>query len=141
MSISTLNTSSNKPNCDPIGNSCSAPSLAAVLSVMMLMLATSISHLFLASAAFASDEQSSHLKTVGPFEHRNIPGGIAIVSTGITADVIEPDIRWNKRYVAAMENNGEWLAIIGIPLGTDPGEKTIEVTSEGNTRSITFNVM
>lgn len=94
-----------------------------------------------AYAASDSDEQNLGVKMVGPFEHHNVPGGIAIIPTGVTADGDAPKIRWSKRAVAAMVNHGEWSAVVGIPLGTEPGTQNIEVITEGNTRRIAFDVI
>ena len=92
-------------------------------------------------AIAASEKQRLGQKTIGPFEHHNVPGGIAIVPTGISAEVQEPSVLWSKRRVASLIDDDEWMAVVGIPLGTDPGTQTIEITSGGKTRSVAFTVI
>lgn len=79
-------------------------------------------------------------KQVGPFKHLAIPGGIAIVETGISTDQGAPTVKLGSRQIAVMEDNGEWHAIVGIALSTEPGTKQLKIDADGISRSIEFSV-
>jgi len=77
---------------------------------------------------------------LGPFEQNNVPGGIVIVPTGLSATEKQPEINWNKRAIATMVAAGEWSAVVGVPLNTKPGTHSISVSSAGRTYSVRFEV-
>ena len=52
------------------------------------------------------------------------PGGIAIVEIGSTDDAA-PTASLNGKPVMVMRRDNRWVAVVGIPLSTDPGELTI----------------
>ena len=51
-----------------------------------------------------------------------VPGGIAIISTGVKSDKQKPQIKFANRKVASVVRNGEWHAVVGIPLKQNPGQ-------------------
>ncbi|MFO7306685.1 MAG: peptidoglycan DD-metalloendopeptidase family protein [Gammaproteobacteria bacterium] len=66
-----------------------------------------------------------------PRESR-VPGGVALVSLPTGAGDRAPLATLNGKRLAVVEHEGRWLAVVGIPLDTAPGEhKVIVHTSEG----------
>lgn len=54
------------------------------------------------------------------------PGGVALVIVGDTADS-RPEVLLDNKRVLVMPRNGDWLAVVGIPLNTEPGSLTVNV--------------
>ena len=84
-----------------------------------------------------------------------VPGGIAIIPLAINPVLdsdwwakiaqnekpIPPIARYNGQRVLVTPQPQGWLAIVGIPLNTPPGEQTLQVQPpSGPSRSITFRV-
>ncbi len=78
---------------------------------------------------------------VGPFEHHNVPGGIAIVPTGVTRSEPRPTAQWNQRAVAVLPDKKEWFAIVGIPLSANADSDFITVTADERQYRIAFNII
>lgn len=57
------------------------------------------------------------------------PGGVAIVIVGATEDAA-PEVRLHDKPVLVMPRDGHWVAVVGIPLATEPGPLTISVGSD-----------
>jgi len=113
-----------------------APLVGAVLSALLFLGS-------LATPAQADSDQNQsriHFSSLGPFEHHNVPGGIAIVPTGVSSDKPKPSVSWNKRVIAAMSAAGEWSAIVGVPLSTKSGAHQLNVTSGGNAYQVSFDI-
>mgnify|MGYP001820235646 CR=1 FL=1 len=68
-------------------------------------------------------------------EHAPRPGGIAIIDIGPAGDVV-PEVRFDDKPVLVAEEGGRLKAIIGVPLGMEPGE--LEVSVGDNTVSVTI---
>lgn len=64
-------------------------------------------------------------------ENAPVPGGVAVVDLG-PASAPAPGARWGERALAVVEERGRWVALLGIPLDTFPGELTIDVASGGS---------
>lgn len=74
------------------------------------------------------------------FESSAVPGGIAVIDLG-TEDQQFSKVRWKTRTVAVVINNGRAEAVVGIPLSTEAGEHTLNVTKKsGETSQIPFLV-
>lgn len=73
------------------------------------------------------------------FTHSPIPGGIAIVPLGMTGES-KPLATFNKAKVATLQRGADWVAVVGIPLGTDPGDHVLEVNHATKTSRILFGV-
>ncbi len=73
------------------------------------------------------------------FTHSPIPGGIAIVPLGISGDS-KPLATFNKAKVATLQRGADWVAVVGIPLSTDPGDHVLEVKLAEKTSRILFSV-
>lgn len=78
---------------------------------------------------------------LGPFEHHNVPGGIAIIPLGIKADAAMPIVTWNKKPIATLASADAWFAILGVPLSTEPGTHTINISTEPENFTLAFDVM
>ena len=61
------------------------------------------------------------------------PGGIAMIDIAAT-DEPRPDVRFNGKPVLVMQDDGRWIAAVGIPLDTKPGSVAIDI--DGDRRSI-----
>lgn len=68
-----------------------------------------------------------------------VPGGIAVIS--LPADADPATARYGDRKVLVARNEGDYLAVIGLPLGTKPGRYFLTVTDkQGKTRNLGFQV-
>jgi murein DD-endopeptidase MepM/ murein hydrolase activator NlpD len=72
-----------------------------------------------------------------PKEQRT-PGGVAIVSVGKSTTA--PAVMFGDYRVAVTQRDGEWIAIVGIPLSTKPGVQRLRVADAGKERTVTFAV-
>lgn len=61
------------------------------------------------------------------------PGGIAIVAVGDTADAM-PHATLDGKPLLILQDDEQWMAVVGIPLDTDPG--TITIVVNGDNRAI-----
>ena len=68
-----------------------------------------------------------------------VPGGIAVITL---PDEVDPaTARYGDRKVLVTRINGDYTAIIGLPLATKPGKHYLKVSSQqGKTRSLGFQV-
>ena len=71
-----------------------------------------------------------------------VPGGIAIIPTGIRATNKKPELKFGKLKVATIKKNDEWYAVVGIPLKQKIGEAELLVTENKLEKSkIPFEVI
>lgn len=55
-----------------------------------------------------------------------VPGGVAVVPLGAAAQA--PQASFNgHRVMVIRDNDQQWIAVVGIPLGTKPGSQTLQV--------------
>ena len=59
-------------------------------------------------------------------QHSPVPGGVAVIDLG-PAGQTAPTARWGEQAVAIVRDQGRWLALLGIPLDTLPGDLEIAV--------------
>jgi murein DD-endopeptidase MepM/ murein hydrolase activator NlpD len=70
---------------------------------------------------------------------RAIPGGVQVIALGEQAD--KPEVYFEKRRVMVIRDNGQWHAVIGLPLSLKPGSHRIEVRqADGKDYPISFMV-
>ena len=102
----------------------------------------------LAALALALGAASGAGAGPAPFEHRPIPGGIAVVPLGAAHGSIRA-VRLGERPVATVDECPEdapadcagATAILGIPLSTEPGPLALVVeTEDGARRTVTVEV-
>jgi len=67
-----------------------------------------------------------------------VPGGIAIIPVG--QGDIAPQVEFEKRRAAVVRRGNAWVAVVGIPLATKPGEQNLRVASDTGTHEIAFTV-
>jgi murein DD-endopeptidase MepM/ murein hydrolase activator NlpD len=71
---------------------------------------------------------------------RPVPGGIALLPVGSVRDAA-PVVRFGEQRVMVVASDGQWLALVGLPLAQEPGPASIEVTVPGKpARPISFEV-
>lgn len=69
-----------------------------------------------------------------------VPGGIAIVTLGSEKTPL-PKAYYLGRRVLVKHSNGEWRAVIGLPLSTKPGRHTLRIHGKaGDNSEIVFKV-
>ncbi|GMR07478.1 MAG: M23 family metallopeptidase [Gammaproteobacteria bacterium] len=72
-----------------------------------------------------------------------VPGGVAIVPVvPVNSGNITPKAaHFNKRRVMLLKDKGTWLAVVGIPLKTRPGQQSLKVTARnGKQWPVSFSV-
>jgi murein DD-endopeptidase MepM/ murein hydrolase activator NlpD len=72
-----------------------------------------------------------------PHEER-VPGGVALIE--LSASEHAPSANFGGRRVAVVRQANRWVAVVGIPLGTELGEQQLSVTSAGGTTKVAFVV-
>jgi murein DD-endopeptidase MepM/ murein hydrolase activator NlpD len=60
-----------------------------------------------------------------------VPGGIAVVSLGPSESA--PRVSFDGSPVLVIEQAGNWHAVVGVPLGAEPGPQRIEVNGQPRT--------
>ena len=55
-----------------------------------------------------------------PAESR-VPGGVAIFKLGDSTK--KPSVKFNKKSIAVVKRNKQWVAVLGIPLSTKPEKR------------------
>lgn len=71
-------------------------------------------------------------------QEQRVPGGIAVIPIG--NDAIAPIAEFAGHRIAVVRQQNTWLAIVGIPLSTPPGQQTLQVTSKKGLRKMPFKV-
>lgn len=69
-------------------------------------------------------------------EANPVPGGVAVVPLAVTTDV-PPRARFNGERVMVVHQNGQWHAIVGLPLALATGEHRLTLEPPG---AVTFTV-
>ncbi|MDX1443153.1 MAG: peptidoglycan DD-metalloendopeptidase family protein [Gammaproteobacteria bacterium] len=59
-------------------------------------------------------------------DERAVPGGVAVVELG-SASGERPTARFNDKPVMVLKQDGQWVAVVGIPLSMQPGDASITV--------------
>jgi hypothetical protein len=68
-----------------------------------------------------------------------VPGGVALVPLGSGAD--KPEARFQGKPVLVIERDGQWQALVGIPLGTKPGQAELQASgADGQHRTVAFQI-
>lgn len=63
-----------------------------------------------------------------------VPGGIAVIPLE-NSGTETPSAYFNGQRVMVLKNEQQWLAIVGIPLGTPPGTQSLQVQTSPNQQS------
>jgi len=80
---------------------------------------------------------SSHAAALDLPKENRVPGGIAIIQLPDSSK--EPIVHYGNYRVTVVKDE-HWIAIVGIPLGTQPGKQTIHVNSPDRNLDIEFDV-
>ena len=70
-------------------------------------------------------------------EHQPVPGGVAVVPLGIGE---RPTVTLGDRSVAVVRTGSGWVAVAGIPLGTEPGELSLVVKTSTEARNVSITI-
>ena len=71
--------------------------------------------------------------------HSPVPGGVAVIA--LPQDVKHTSVTFQEKPVATVEHKQDWVAVVGIPLDTKPGQHTLSAqTREGQARNLVFTV-
>lgn len=71
----------------------------------------------------------------------SVPGGVAVIPLGGNAKVDPRPEAWlGKQRVMVAQDHGEWYAVVGVPLSTEPGKQELRIGSGGAARSLDFDV-
>ncbi len=68
-----------------------------------------------------------------------VPGGIAEIPVS-PMELPEPKVYYNNNRVLVVEQQGQWLAVVGIPLTATPGAQSLSVHTDAETRDVSFNI-
>lgn len=86
--------------------------------------------------AFAALAGAAHAADL-PRESR-VPGGIALIE--IPGGELAPTALVDTRRAAVIRHDDRWLAIVGIPLSTEPGSQKLKVATGKETVEVPFQV-
>ncbi len=68
-----------------------------------------------------------------------VPGGVMVIALGNSAE--KPRVHFNKRKIMVIRDNGQWQAVLGLPLSINSGQHHINVDSGHNPgKKIAFSV-
>jgi murein DD-endopeptidase MepM/ murein hydrolase activator NlpD len=87
--------------------------------------------------ALTSGAISAHADGL-PRESR-VPGGIALITVAPAAEP-KPLVTRDGANVWTVKRGGSWIAVLGLPLSTAPGEHSISVSRDGAAQSVPFTV-
>ena len=73
-----------------------------------------------------------------PGESR-VPGGIALIRVA-SANEVQPVVTRDGAKVWTIKRGAAWVAVVGLPLSTTPGEQSINVMQHGQDRAVSFTV-
>ncbi len=110
-----------------------------LLSFVVAVVATCATLSFAASAASAASAAD-----VLPRESR-VPGGVALVAVA-PANEAKPAVTRDGANVWTVKRGASWVAVVGLPLSTAPGEHSVSVSRSGGTgtngatQSVSFTV-
>lgn len=69
-----------------------------------------------------------------------VPGGVALIPLSVTESHPAPTAYYNGQRVLVLRDGQRWLALVGIPLSTKPGQQTLRVKSGAKTITRRFIV-
>ena len=92
-----------------------------------------------ATATVAAVASVAAISTDGLPRESRVPGGVAWVAVA-ASDQAKPVVTRDGVNVWTVKQGASWIAIVGLPLATAPGEHSVMVTRDGATRSVPFTV-
>lgn len=91
-------------------------------------------HLLLLASLLLWTEGSMALPRTAP-----VPGGVAVVPLGPDREAA-PTVRYGERPVMVLREQNGWQAVVGLPLGAEPGTHHLQVEFGGKVERIAFQV-
>lgn len=74
-------------------------------------------------------------------ESSNVPGGVAIVPLGsVSTEADKPQAWLGDQQILVTSDNGQWYAVVGIPLDMTPGSHELSIKIGDETKAETFMV-
>jgi murein DD-endopeptidase MepM/ murein hydrolase activator NlpD len=73
-----------------------------------------------------------------PRESR-VPGGVALVAVGAVGEP-KPVVTRDGANVWTVQRGASWVAVVGLPLSTEPGEHAVNVSHNGKAEAVPFTV-
>jgi len=67
--------------------------------------------------------------------HAPVPGGVAVLELG-TAHDAQPAVSFNALPQPVLRHQGKWVALVGLPLDTEPGKHSVFVEGAGGQRTL-----
>lgn len=67
-----------------------------------------------------------------------VPGGVTLVPLGSGGD--KPEARFQDRPVLVIKHDGQWRALVGIPLEVTPGPAELQVSGDGQQQAVAFQI-
>jgi len=93
-------------------------------------------------ALFALTTAGAMAADIAPLPRQNsVPGGIAIVALTDYASPNTPEVLYNGQRTLVKRVDGQWHAVIGIPLDTAAGEHFVEVKRHDRISQLAFTVV
>lgn len=68
-----------------------------------------------------------------------VPGGIVKITLG-PANQAKPEVGYQDKRVLVARHEGQWQALVGVPLSAEPGVQRIYVTRDDTTHSVLFEI-
>lgn len=68
-----------------------------------------------------------------------VPGGVVIVPLVVSIDN-KPVVKYKHRQVMVVQQDKQWLAVVGVPLTATIGKQTLTVVSRGSTSTTLFEI-
>jgi murein DD-endopeptidase MepM/ murein hydrolase activator NlpD len=68
-----------------------------------------------------------------------VPGGIAVIAVGPDSTAA-PLVTFQGQRVLVARHNSAWQAVVGLPLGLQPGKQELMIADRGATRALAFQV-
>ncbi len=90
------------------------------------------------SAAFEARSNRADTGFITRLLHRPVPGGVAVVDLGTHPE--QPRARYKGRSVMVLQDQGRWIAVVGIPLKTPEGQQQLEVETAQGKERLAFDV-
>lgn len=116
------------------------PFFASLLFAWKIVTGKRVTGLFLtttllASTAFAAPNAATLPNSLP--HSAAVPGGVVTVDLG-PADGAAPVARYNQQRVMVVQNNGHWLAVVGIPLSAKTGKQQLKL--KGRSQTVPFEI-
>ncbi len=70
--------------------------------------------------------------------HLAVPGGVAVID--LKTPHLPKNVRYNKKPILTKQVNGSWYAVVGLSLGTKPGQHQVHYEVNGKQHKKTFLV-